>query len=245
MIYSLQRRTEISPSIIALAHDAHTPGTPHEDAQYALFQQITHVCSLRSLERQRDTDPLTLLNYAFSIDASLEAWATTLPSDLCFGLQIDTTGTSLDGYYHTYTTPSTARLWSFHRSARICTNAIILRTLTSHPHLSTLLAGSSLRSLSLIKQLSADVCASVPYFLLADEEVVAGVNGRNFVWPLYVVATQSSVSVRIRCWVIGQLRAISGKSGILQGVGVADVLSRIWEIRDWETGVDGGCLTGE
>jgi hypothetical protein len=245
MIYSLQRREEIPPIIISLANDACKPGSPYEDAQYALFQLVTQVCTLRSQEHQGTHDPIVLLDLAFSIDSSLEHWASNLPEELNFSIQIDATGTSLDGYYHIYANPSDARLWSFYRSARILVNSSISRLLNANPHLSTLLPGKDLQALSVIAKLSADICASVPYFLLADENDVAGMNGKNFVWPLYAVATQSGVTVRVRCWIIEQLKGISVKSGLLQGLAVADVLSRTWEIWDWRRGVDGGEGEGE
>jgi len=238
MIYCLQRREEIPSAIVALANYAHQPFCYFEDAQYSLFQIIVNLCTLRHAEKSGELKASELVRLASEIDSSMVFWVSNLPECLNFNLVIDTTGTSLDGYFHNYKNCSDARLWGFYRCARILANAVITRAYANSPSLSyMMLPGSVLSSTKVISDLCGDICASVPYFILSSPDEVADVNGKNFVWPLYVVATSSVVTIRIRCWVIDQLQKISRKSAILQGAAIANVLSSTWEIMDWRNEV--------
>jgi len=232
----MQRREKIPPNIIALANDAQQPDCYFEEARYGLFRIIVDVCDLRNAETLGNLNPTELVEMASDVDRKLVSWVSSLPECLNFKIIIDVTGSSLDGYYHSYTNCSDARLWGFYRCARILVNEVITRAIPNLPLLSSIiLPGNVLSSTSVVSELCGDICASIPYFILSSRNEVADVNGKNFTWPLYVVATSSVVTVDTRCWVINQLQNISKKSATLQGIALAKVLNTTWEITDWRS----------
>jgi hypothetical protein len=110
---------------------------------------------------------------------------------------------------------------------------VIIRCLTSFGGLAANPLLPELRKTeTLLTSLCSDVCASISFHTKAGS--LKAVLGHSMIWPLYAVATTANVSAAMRSWVISQLREISYKTAILQGIALADELSTKWEITRWE-----------
>jgi hypothetical protein len=167
----------------------------------------------------------------------LEYWANNLPEDFHFIIRDDRQD-ALHGIYHVYKSFAIARIWNIYRSARLLVNQVIIRCLTAAsctPSSSSL--SLWLKSQALLTSLCEDICATVPFH--AEASSFRAASGHSLLWPLYAVATTLNVTAETRRWVISQLREITFKTAIVQGVALADVLTKKWEITAWK-GIENG-----
>jgi hypothetical protein len=238
ILYCLQRRELIPKAILELSNDANTHNTTTERVEQSLFEVIAHLCSLRYAEFLPGADSSAILTLTLSVEESLEHWANNLPEDFRFIHGRENRQDALHGIYHVYKSFSIARIWNIYRCARLLANQVIIRCLTSISRLpSASFLSQLLKSQALLTSLCADICASVPCH--AEPSSFRAASGHSLLWPLYAVATTTNVTAEMRRWVISQLREISFKTAILQGVALADVLTKKWEITKWN-GIENG-----
>jgi hypothetical protein len=167
----------------------------------------------------------------------LEYWANNVPEDFRFVVRDDRQD-ALHGIYHVYKSSSIVRIWNVYRSVRLLANQVIIRCLDA----TSCLTSSSflpqwLKSQAVLTSLCEDICATVPFH--TETSSFRAASGHSLLWPLYAVATTCNVTAEMRRWVITQLREITFKTSIVQGVALADVLTNKWEITGWK-GIENG-----
>ena len=244
MLFCLQRRQAIPKVILDLAKAAHYHESPLEQVSYRLFEIISNVCSIREKELLLKDDNFTLLSTAFEIDDALENWVTRLPDEFSFTCVIDCLEMSLDGYYHRYENGSSGRLLNVYRATRLVLHELISRQLSSLSYVASLpvLGRDHTSTQAILTRLSSEICASIPFYYTDSRYYpMNSATAQSLIWPLYVVATITSVTIRTRNWIIMQLRDISQKSANLQGLALANALSSTFEITTWDrkTGIQG------
>ncbi|KAF2099480.1 hypothetical protein NA57DRAFT_55445 [Rhizodiscina lignyota] len=233
MIQAYQKRVCIPRTILELACAADAVDPTIDIAEKSLFHINASVCSLRHQETSTNADPSGLLSFAKCIDEEFENWVDTIPDHYKFTIVPDNSPDTLNGLYHTYPSFAASRIWNIYRCGRILTQEVVVRQLLSgQTGLDPWSTSSQLQSSrATTAQLCADICASVPSFLKSGS--LRAATGHALLWPLYVVATTTNVEPSTRSWVVTELREISRRTAVLQGMGLADALSMKWEITLW------------
>lgn len=133
-------------------------------------EPLGHVCfrllDLRAAIKSGDmTDPIAIYAEAVEMDRHLEAWRATLKPIWSYAT-VDVVeapaGTHFEGKCHVYNNPWTAQVWNNWRTLRILVNRIIVQhdiyiNVDDRVH--------EPFALSLIHQLSSEICISAPVFI--------------------------------------------------------------------------------
>jgi hypothetical protein len=120
---------------------------------------------LRAAIKSDITDPKAVREAAMEMDADLEAWRAALQPSWSYAT-VDAgdapAGIYFEGKYHIYGNPWTARVWNNWRTLRILVNRIILQ---NEIRSGTPDSAHESAALSLIHQLSTEICISAPSFI--------------------------------------------------------------------------------
>lgn len=175
---------------------------------------------LRAAIKSRDiTDPKAIREAAIEMDGELEAWRAALPPCWSYAT-VDAgdapAGTYFGGKRQIYSNLWTAQVLNNWRTLRILINRVILQNAIrsdapDSAHEST--------ALSLIHQLSTEICISAPNF-------IGSPRSAGLIWPIFVVSQEHLNPRSERCWAVEQLRRISSSMGIRQAGLLADTISQ-------------------
>ncbi|KAF2475302.1 uncharacterized protein BDR25DRAFT_213918 [Lindgomyces ingoldianus] len=122
--------------------------------------------NLRSGIRSRNiSDPKVIRKAAVELDNDLQAWRATLPSSWIYAT-VDAGNTSPGTYFekkrHIYSSPWTAQVWNSWRTQRILVNQIMHQ---NEIHYDAPNNANHPSALSIIRQMSTEICISAPNFI--------------------------------------------------------------------------------
>lgn len=181
----------------------------------------------------------SILERCKCLDDDFVSWATTFGPKMSY---ITAKVTSpqpevFDSEYHLYRNIGSAQSWNIYRGARIMLNDRLVEH--SWPLPGDLIPnqyGSAqyYESLSILKQMSMDIIASVPFFLgLRQESSImppaAGFSG--IIWHLFIVASMSLTSNALRAWIADRLETIGRTLGVHKAITLSSVLRKRQEVR--------------
>lgn len=225
------RREPIPDGILEISQLPCAARTPREAAHQDLFRIFVDLARSRYMQAHQTADPETIVALIRTIDESLEQWAASLPDEYAFSTVPAAPGQgTLHGVYHRYSDVHTARLWNGYRMGRItnANNMVKQAALTG-----TAAAADDLRAAQdRQRQMSAELCASVPYHEL--QGPMTAIVGHCLLWLLYCVATSDNAPAVPRLWALRRMRDISMRTATMQGVQMVDALARQWEVTVWE-----------
>ena len=213
------------------------------------------ICSLRStMDDFRDhSDSVGIVSQALDIDTQFAKWVTQLSTQFFY-----TTVTIpqrceevFSENYHVYSGICIASTWNSYRCLRIILNEILIEQMMylcqtqldlSEPNIELIdfYRARTRASQALIRQLTIDICASVPFYFSYHKNdshspvQVPTMSGNLLIWSLYTAAVAGNISHKMRVWIVGKLKAMYEIMGIRQALGLIEVLSEKREITIWE-----------
>jgi hypothetical protein len=251
----IQRHVPVPPSIGDWSRAALEFETAEEAASTALSELATKYVAIRSsmssFSDYRNSE--YIIPALLALDAEYTGWVSRCPLSFLYTTVTlkDRSEEVFSDYYHVYSSIGIATVWNHYRCVRILVNELIddqLNHLFQQPEKSDLLWDNScgyenqiLASMSMLLQLSHDICASVPFYLGYDSsihpsmrEAPKAVSGNLLLWPLYTAAVTGKVSLMMRDWVVGRLMMISEVIGIKQAAPLANSLFTSQDITEWQ-----------
>ncbi|CAK39141.1 uncharacterized protein An05g01040 [Aspergillus niger] len=172
-----------------------------------------------------------LISKALHLDTDLRAWAMSLGPHWQYSV-VDTHSNPKSrphiplhsDTYHMYKAVGVVSMWNHYRQTRIILHEMIrsmgLRLWG--------LQGTSecqqivFDSIDTIKQMTDDLCASVPYHFVSGEVTFPAVI--RLLWPLFVAGDCAGAEPATKEWIIQTLELIGNTTGIQQGLGLAHML---------------------
>ncbi|PWY71242.1 hypothetical protein BO83DRAFT_362616 [Aspergillus eucalypticola CBS 122712] len=172
-----------------------------------------------------------LVSKALHLDTDLRSWAMSLGPHWQYSV-VDTHSNPKSrpqiplhsDTYHVYKTVGVVSMWNHYRQTRI----IIHEMIRSMALPLWGLQGTSecqqmvLNSIDTIKQMTDDICASVPYHFVSGEVTFTAVV--RLLWPLFVAGDCASSDPATKEWIIRTLEHIGNATGIQQALGMAKML---------------------
>ncbi|OIW22581.1 hypothetical protein CONLIGDRAFT_215731 [Coniochaeta ligniaria NRRL 30616] len=223
MLYAcMQHDVPLSPALLQLSHmfDISILGQRRKESRpgplgYMCFR-LLHLRD--AIRRDGLRDKQTICATLAEIDRDLMAWAACHPTCMTLDAPV---GSSDEIYFqgkrHVYSNLLTAQAWNNWRTLRIVANQMMIQT-EACSDLSDITGASSSAS-PIIRQLSDDICISAASF--AGSPRIVGI-----IWPLSVVARESSNTLTNRRWAVEQLRSINLSMGFRQAGLLAETISR-------------------
>lgn len=214
--------------------------------EHQLYQILARLCALRKAiyyfehdVRYRKNEVRSL---ACSIDVDFADWANCLPLDYSYKIRIDGNHEyAFSKYSHSYKGFWPAGVWNIYRSARILTNEIILKTLSSPPASAPVTFDAlRLASVAVSTQLCSEICTSVSFYFGGEFSsnsstyVPMAASGHAVIWPLFIVGTFPEISAFVQGWVIKLLAKIGELAGIRQATSLAYILRTKARITAWD-----------
>ncbi|KAI2849988.1 transcriptional regulator family: Fungal Specific TF [Aspergillus niger] len=172
-----------------------------------------------------------LISKALHLDTDLRAWTMSLGPHWQYSV-VDTHSNPKSrphiplhsDTYHMYKAVGVVSMWNHYRQTRIILHEMIrsmgLRLWG--------LQGTSecqqivFDSIDTIKQMTDDLCASVPYHFVSGEVTFPAVI--RLLWPLFVAGDCAGAEPATKEWIIQTLELIGNTTGIQQGLGLAHML---------------------
>jgi hypothetical protein len=205
--------------------------------RYDLTDIISRICSVRaSFKDGSAADFPTIIEICTNLDNQLVSWSERVPLSMSYStIFLDTNPEEIyGGHYHVYNDFFKAYLWNGYRLARILTNQMLMKFLSSEVECTTILRGPRIteqyqKAASVLREMIAEVLASVPYhlgFQYSTKIPPPAVGGLLLTWPLFKLAAVEVAAGRIRDWAIGRLDYIRQTMGIQQAHALAEVLRK-------------------
>jgi hypothetical protein len=150
-----------------------------------LGDALLRLLELRSLLKCGDgiVDFRAIHHDAVEMDREFEFWRETLPPSWNYVID-DASDNSHCIYFvrkrHVYSNPWTAQVWNNWRALRILVNKIILE---NEPRSGTMDSAQGSAALSIIHQMSTEICISAPHFLGSPRKY-ASMFGRGYLTEL-------------------------------------------------------------
>lgn len=196
------------------------------------------------------TDRKKMLEGAYSIEAELMSWLTSLPENFAYTTvegpcpQFSWGPRPYNDRYHIYSDFWVCASWNQYRVARIIISDLILtciRELNAGLPLSTDLANHAAQIRNTARQLASDVCASVPFHFSDNALRIATgksdtttfnqvplqqgfIRGMVLLWPLAIAAATRGKNHPLHTWVIDCFHLIGNDMGIDQALALVEVL---------------------
>lgn len=172
-----------------------------------------------------------LICKALHLDTDLRSWAMSLGPHWQYAV-VDTHSNRRSlpqiplhsDTYHVYKTVGTVSMWNHYRQTRI----IIHEMIRSMALRLWGLQGTSecqqivFDSIDIIKLMTHDICASVPYHFVSGEVTFTAVV--RLLWPLFVAGDCASSDPATKEWIVQTLEHIGNTTGIQQALGMAKML---------------------
>ncbi|OAP55666.1 hypothetical protein AYL99_09818 [Fonsecaea erecta] len=219
--------------------------------------QLTKLCA--DMKQGIMTDPGVIIGAALALDTQLASWTSGMPSSFMYSKIPSGTNTwaatsTTYGPYtsHSYVYPDllASNLWSNWRAARFVIHEIIMQQKdgeqAGYTNAPEWLVKVTRHSETVLRELTADICASVPYHFLAvaandwtagegtrprENKVLAA--GYSLLWPLFLVASCRFCTPDLRRWVVASLEKIGREMGISQALAMAQLVRRGMGPRTW------------
>ncbi|KAF5618491.1 uncharacterized protein FTJAE_12189 [Fusarium tjaetaba] len=236
LIDCIQRGLEVPKVLIDLMAEARRNETEQEAPAARLADIVVSVCTALPSADEDITDggdSSSHVSRLLSIDADLEDWAQTLPTE--YGYRTRTKPSNFCesevfmGRYDVYSSVEIANTWNLQRCTRIILRQAIVEAISKCLPISSSLSILSsfpmsytdllLTSETIIQQSSSDICCGVPYILHSVDEAGKSSELRaayavHLLWPLYVAGTTHTASGALRHWVVSALENIKDVTGI-------------------------------
>lgn len=222
----------------------------------AYGDRLIHICGkLANLRADINygvlTDQSDALSAAYAIEAELMAWLAALPSNFAYAtVECNSVDSSFKdrcrgllpykNRYHLYRSYWIANIWNQYRTARIIANQIILGYMaaisedTPFSSLPDDLQAQFTKISDTIHELSADVCASVPYHFGVGEmegsipgmapQTESSIGGYLLLWPLSLAGMAECKGDPMRRWAADCLKVIGHTMGIDQALALVDIM---------------------
>ena len=230
------------PESLVEAISAVNPATLHAKLKGYLWIPSIQFANVRAAIANRTfSNDADVVSELLAVDASLESWKTDLKIDWDYQtMQLnDTSDKYFRGMYHIYPSETAAEMWDSYRAVRILIHEIILQYMDNqddsmlHAGFDEEAAPQTYDSVAVIREMSVQICASVPALLgtMPDSEaapterrMVPASRGLSLLWPLFVMCDTPTVDAELREWVVGRLRVINTTMGIRQAGLMAETL---------------------
>lgn len=232
----LIRKVSIPRIIADWAEFVQASVNEHQSGQNQLAEISIQLCQLRCSIKDVDICEEDIISQALAIDSKLAAWAATTLITCSYAQIYDFEHPehAFFGRFHIYRDTRVAIVWNHYRSLRILTNELILDILKSEASSKTsVLPAQGLASEQLCKELTSDICASIPPYLgyPNGQKTAPAMVGLSLLWPLYTCAAHRHVSPLTRNWVILQCNRIGERMGIQ----LATLLARVLRAMEGKT----------
>ncbi|RFU30928.1 hypothetical protein B7463_g5409, partial [Scytalidium lignicola] len=221
---------------------------------------LSRLCA--DMEQGAIPDHRARIGVAMALDMELASWAASMPLSLMYNTisitatnsqKTSTTRGAYGNFYHTYEDLYSSNLWNHWRGTRFIVQEIILQNIdylnqggrVHDDHLNSFEYTNVVKhSETILKDLVADICASVPYYLsVTDDLAAADVNrhenkplaaGYSLLWPLFLVAKCRLSPPDLKKWVILSLEKIGHEIGINQASAMAQLLLHGIGVQTWQ-----------
>ncbi|KAF5688650.1 hypothetical protein FDENT_4735 [Fusarium denticulatum] len=251
LIDCLQRGLPVPKVLIDLMAEARRNETEQEQPAARLADIIVNICAAIPSTDEDITGETGLPSYVTrlsAIDADLEDWSQTLPTE--YGYKNQTKPSDLGeaevfmGRYDIYYSVEIANTWNLQRCARIILRQAIVEAISNcfptSSSLSILLSfpesytDQLLSSETIMQQSSSDICCSVPFILHSVDEAGKSSELRaayavHLLWPLYIAGGTHTASDSLRDWIESAMKRIGDATGIQKAKRIALLLEpRCW-----------------
>lgn len=222
----MQHDVPVSPALLQITHmfDTSDLGRRRKERRPGpMGTWCFRLLQLRDAIRSNDVkDGQTICETAAEIDRELTAWSASLPTYATIDVPV---GVSDDEFFqgkrHVYNNLVIAQAWNNWRTMRIVANQMIVQSEACSG--ASGVSHASPSPLAIIREMSDEICTSAPSF--AGVPRVVGI-----IWPLSVVARESSNTLTQRKWAVEQLRSINTSMGLRQAGLLAETISREFSI---------------
>jgi hypothetical protein len=185
------------------------------------------ICLRAAIRKGDSIAPTSIVNQLREFESELIIWARDLPRSWIFTTDHASSWAGPAGIPpHVYHDTWISRVWSHYRWIRISVHEAILEHLPRAPDqaISTI-ASQRLSSVSIIRHMAADICASVP-FHLSNYNALKNqifphpdiVGAFDLMWPLAVVSGSEYVEEDVHTWAACVLDTIGKGMGIKQSL---------------------------
>lgn len=240
----MQHDVPVSPALLQITHmfDTSDLGRRRKERRPGpMGTWCFRLLQLRDAIRSNDVkDGQTICETAAEIDRELTAWSASLPTYATIDVPV---GVSDDEFFqgkrHVYNNLVIAQAWNNWRTMRIVANQMIVQSEACSG--ASGVSHASPSPLAIIREMSDEICTSAPSFAGVPRKwlgpfnmplrvalTLAGVVG--IIWPLSVVARESSNTLTQRKWAVEQLRSINTSMGLRQAGLLAETISREFSI---------------
>jgi hypothetical protein len=207
------------------------------------------------------TDPNEILRAAYALEAKLEVWAATLPTEWAYQVvrlpknsyvvpTLHGAVRPYDGRYHLYPQMKITTGWCHYRVSRILINEVILdclrpRVEETAPPSAWIDRCRNIRNT--MRQLAADICASVPYLFgilgshpARPAEIEGGTcaGGYLLLLPLFTASSVEGPTHPLRQWTIERFQVIAHTMGIGHAFADIEILRNTPGIVEWMDDLD-------
>ncbi|KAH8698527.1 hypothetical protein BGW36DRAFT_460428 [Talaromyces proteolyticus] len=237
LLACMQEEIAIPPGLVRATYDFENSGIRQRwrDRKYASPASISEIsfrtANLRAALRTGEiTNPEVIRKLALEIDSDLESWGAVVPPSWHYKIIDDpnaAVGTCFVGTRHMYPEHWIIEIWNNWRVLRILVNHIVVQ------NEARLMQGSEskkLAALSVIRQLSTDICISVYSFTGSPRMI-------SLVQPLYVACLEEHNSYNVRSFAVEQLSKIAASLGIRQAGLLASMVSKSLGSKDFSPDV--------
>lgn len=214
------------------------------DELFLLMAQVGDLCA--GLRNNALIEPVNLIKKALKLDAELGAWAISVepgrryttvnvPESADEG-QLSSSFRHVYGdYYHIYPDTICSTWWNDYRFVRLILLELIC-WFSDHLARKDEASGSEYRrtaanSSTIAQQMTADICASVPYHLGATaDSPYENLNSNRtsavirLIWPLFIAADTTGVTQQTIDWIANTLFRIGHGVGIRQALVMSELL---------------------
>ncbi|KAF2191228.1 hypothetical protein K469DRAFT_720220 [Zopfia rhizophila CBS 207.26] len=224
MYACVQQDIPVPPALVQMNDTYKTSNTGERRSKIcpgSIADMSFQLLNLRAaIKRGELTDSKTIRDAATEIDRDLDAWRADIPPSYWSYAAIDASnapaGTNFNGKCHVYGNLWSAQVWNNWRAVRIVTNQIILQ---NEVRSSASQSARQSKVISLIRQLSTDICISTPSFTGSSRAVA-------LIWTLFIVSQEELNDRSERSWAVEQLRNINASMGIRHARLLADFASQ-------------------
>ncbi|RAH53814.1 hypothetical protein BO85DRAFT_429058 [Aspergillus piperis CBS 112811] len=172
-----------------------------------------------------------LICKALHLDTDLRSWAMSLGPHWQYSV-VDTHSNLKSrpqiplhsDTYHVYKTVGIVSMWNHYRQTRIIIHEMIRSMALRLWGLQGTLECQQIvfDSIDIIKQMTDDICASVPYHFISGEVTFTALV--RLLWPLFVAGDCASSDPATKEWIVQTLEHIGNTTGIQQALGMTKML---------------------
>ncbi|RAL09347.1 Zn(II)2Cys6 transcription factor [Aspergillus homomorphus CBS 101889] len=237
---NLYRKNPTPAWLVALSEETIGMRSPQLSSTEPFFKYLAQVSDLfAQIGRKAEKSPIAIVQEALQLDALLAAWALTI--DQCWQYTVlDAAAGGKDQpaaqhvfghFYHTYPEVGVAVIWNTYRMTRIVIHELIAAVCErllrrsrgkNHEYWSTIC-----RSAAITRQLSEEICASVPYYFGPNQPTASLIEASGLIrlhWTLFVASDCVGSTPRMKAWILQRLDEIGRRTGVQQALAMTEYL---------------------